>query len=149
MPNLPVNICFSWPAVSVGVCSYARAPGRPTRESSIFSFLYPAEESVSREEGGGQTEPSCWLVHSPKFPFVFSPFGFLLFHLHLSYSKKKSYFSVHTIAHVHTLTSSISPFFSVSFVSLTGEQRPSVPDGGDLPFRLSCHPRDTRQANCV
>ena len=154
----PVNSCCSWPAVSVGDCSYARAPGRPTRESSIFSSVVPRRSSRRGEGdlcgggtpggGEGQTEPSCWLIYTPTPPPPPSPFHFPLWLPAFSwtcvlqnqcvYEDAHCRTCTHMHTHAHTSTLAVSHPFSVLSLFPTGEQRPTISDGGDLPFRVPC-----------
>lgn len=111
----------------LGDCSSARAPGRPTRESSIFSFFVPRRGSRGdegsgekcREEEEDRLSPAVGSFTHPSLPLLF--FSPWLPAFSWTCVLTQMCIRVHTITHVHTRTHkhtySISPFFCVVTLS--------------------------------
>lgn len=84
----PANIPCSWPGLSTGRLQLCHS-SRLTHQGELYLLLFHAQERQQGRRGerggtpgGRQTEPSCWLIHPPKSPSLFSPFGFCLSHQH-------------------------------------------------------------------
>lgn len=105
------------------------------------------------EEEEDRLSPAVGSFTHPSLPPSSSPFGFLLFFFSFFFEHVCCSMNVHEGTHYHTCkhtnTHSESHPVSVLSLSLTGEQRPAVSDGGDLPVRVPCWPGDTSQADCV
>lgn len=131
---------FSWED-----CSYAWAPGRPTRESSIYSSSVPRRGSrgagrnaVRRRREEDRLSPAVGSFTNPSLPLSLSLYGFLLSYFEHVCCGENVHEGTDSHTCTHTNTHTLSYPVSVVSLSPTGEQRPAVSDGGDLPFRVSC-----------
>lgn len=109
----------------LGDCSYARAPGRPTRESFCTKEKQQERREKGKNDGGGggglgQNRPSCWLIYPPSYPFpLFLQLVSCFFYEHACCrTNGHEVTQCHTCTQTHKDTGSILPCFCVLWPSL-------------------------------
>lgn len=111
-------------------------PGRALSSLSLYSGEAAGEGRVERNAGGRmKTDWAQLLAHLLPLP-SFSSFGLLLLFFFLNTCVTMSMgMRLHIVTHAPI--EYLTLFLCSMSLSLTGEQRPAVSDGGDLPFRVS------------
>lgn len=137
--SVPPNLCLNWQRVDMPELQID-PPRRALPSPSSYPGEAAGEARVGRNGCGRmKTHWDQLLAHLPSPPHLpsTSPFSFLLF-IYLFILNEHVLLCCTRVHEMAVSTSHCFYVICLFFSSLTGEQRPAVSDGGDLPFRVSC-----------